>query len=348
MKQGMKPERIKVYESLEQKVGNTSLYEIKKIPIPNRNRIFAKEEYLNPTASNFDRVYPYLFRVAEEKGFIVPGITPVIEASTGNAGASFAWCARELGYTDATVITHADTPKARIEQIKSYGAKIIFSPAGEFASGYVRKLEKILAKDKKQKGGKIGENPKRTYAVTKISSEGKIPFRKYVEEAIKQLHDVTTNTHFGYFICAVGSGTMISGVGEAFKKLGESTKIIAIETAEVPVVSALKKHKTLSTKEYYTLIDIPFGLGAPGLPPDKLGIDFNVIDDIQGVKTEEWKNALDALHHKENKQVGRTSGAELAVALRMADNISDKIFLITFHDAFWKYEDSYEPERFKV
>jgi len=346
----MSPERIKTYESLEQKVGNTPLYEIKKISIPNRNRIFAKEEYLNPTASNFDRVYPYLFRVAEEKEFIVPGVTPVIEASTGNAGASFAWCAKELGYTDATVITHADTPKARVEQIKSYGAKVIFSPAGEFAAGYVRKLEEILAEDKKQKGGKIGKNPKRMYAVTKISSEGKVPFKKYVEEAVKQLANIIADSHFNFFICAVGSGTMVSGVGEAFKKLGKPTKIIAIETAEVPVVSSLKKHKTLSTKEYYTLSDIPFGLGAPGLPPDKLDIDFNVIDDIQGVKTEEWKNALNMLHQKEHKLVGRTSGAELAIALRMANNISDKIFLITFHDASWKYEDegSYQPERFKV
>jgi len=344
----MGSERIKIYESLEQKVGNTPLHEIKNVSIPNGNRIFAKEEFLNPTASNFDRVYPHLFRVAEERGFIVLGTTPVIEASTGNAGASFAWCAKELGYTDATVITHEDTPKARVGQIKSYGAKVIFSPAGEFAAGYVRKLEEILTEDKRQKGGKIGENPKRMYAVTKISSEGRVPFRKYVEEAIKQLGDFVANTHFDYFICAVGSGTMISGVGEAFKKLGEPTKIVAIETAEVPVVSSLKKRKVLSTKEYYSLIDIPFGLGAPGLPPDKLDINFNVIDDIQGVKTEEWKKALDVLHRNENKQVGRTSGAELAVAIRMAENISDKFFLITFHDASWKYENSYQPERFKV
>jgi cysteine synthase A len=343
--------RIKIYESLEQKVGNTPLYEIKKIPIPNRNRIFAKEEFLNPTASNFDRVYPYLFRVAEEKGFIVPGITPVIEASTGNAGASFAWCAKKLRYTDATVITHKDTPKARVEQIKSYGAKIIFSPAGELAAGYVHKLDEILAEDKKQKGGKIGENPKRMYAVTKIGPEGKVPFKQYVEEAIKQLRGTVLNTHFDYFICAVGSGTMISGVGEAFKKLGKHTKIVAIETAEVPAVSSLKKRKMLPTEQYYkhyTASDFPFGMGAAGLPQQKLDINFSVIDDIQGVRAEEWKNALDALHQKEDKQVGRTSGAELAVALRMAKDVFNKIFLITFHDASWKYENSYQPERFKV
>ena len=347
----MNSERIKIYESLEQKVGNTPLYEIKKIVIPNRNRIFAKEEFLNPTASNFDRVYPYLFRVAEEKGFIVPGITPVIEASTGNAGASFAWCARELGYTDATVITHADTPKARVEQIKSYGAKVIFSPAGELAAGYVRELEEILAEDKKQKGGKIGENPKRLYTVTKITPEGKVPFRKYVEEAIKQLGHIIADAHFDYFVCAVGSGTMISGVGGAFKKLGESTKIVAIEAVEVPAVSSLKKQEILPTEQYYkhyTATDFPFGLGAAGLPPDKLDIDFDVIDDIQGVKAEEWKTALAALHSKENKKVGRTSGAELAVVLRMAENCFDKIFLITFHDPSWKYEDSYQPQDFKA
>jgi len=81
---------------------------------------------------------------------------------------------------------------------------------------------------------------------------------------------------------------------------------------------------------------------------DKLDIDFDVIDDIQGVKAEEWKTALAALHSKENKKVGRTSGAELAVVLRMAENCFDKIFLITFHDPSWKYEDSYQPQDFKA
>jgi cysteine synthase A len=54
-------EREKIYKELEKRVGNTPLYNIKKIEIPNGNKIFAKEEYLNPTGSNFDRIYIHLF-----------------------------------------------------------------------------------------------------------------------------------------------------------------------------------------------------------------------------------------------------------------------------------------------
>ncbi len=153
----MDKERSDLYEKVEQRTGNTHRYRISKIPVPHGNLIYAKEEWLNPTGSIFDRVYPFLFRCAEEKGFIVPGITPVIEASTGNAGTSFAWCARNLGYTDCSVIIHEDAPRARIKQIQSYGANIIFSPAGQFAKGYVKKLGELLPEDEQFKGGKLGE-----------------------------------------------------------------------------------------------------------------------------------------------------------------------------------------------
>lgn len=333
-----------LYKAVEEKVGNTPLYKIHGLTVPNANQIFAKEEFLNPTSSNFDRVYPYLFKLAEKNKFIDPKITPLIEATTGNAGASFAWVARELGYRDVTVIIHEDAPKSRIEQIKSYGAKILFSPAGLYTKGYVHLLEKVLRHDKKLRGGKLGSNLKRLYAVTKIAGEARMPYYKLVDEAQKQLPSYH-ETKLDYFISIVGSGDFISGVGERLKQIYPHIIIVAIEPSESPGLSALKKGGVLNQKKMPHGI---FGAIPFGLPKEKLNINFETIDQIQQVKTSEWKESIQLLRSLENKNVGRSSGAELAVALRLAQTIKNKNILITFHDPSWKYENNYNPSNFKV
>jgi len=339
-------ERIEAYKKLNSKVGNTSLYKIRHIKVENKNVIFAKEEFLNPTGSNFDRIYPHLFEEAEKEGFIIPHITPVIESTTGNAGASFAWTAKKLGFNDVTVIIHEDAPKSRIKQIKSYGAKVLFSPAGQYAKGNIELLEKVLEQDKKEKRGKLRENPKRLYAITKILPEARKPYHTLADEAYKQLREKEGKlAHFDYFLSIVGSGAFISGVGERLKQINPKIKIIAIEPSESLALSSLRNGKVLNQEKMSHEI---FGAIPFGLPKEKLNIEFNIIDEIKQVSSKEWQKAMIMLKKIEGKEVGRSSAAELAIALKISQNVKNKNFLITFHDPSWKYEDNYEPDKFKV
>lgn len=326
------PEREKTYSLLESRVGNTPLHEIGRILIPRGNRIYAKEEYKNPTESTFDRLYPYLFRVAEEAGLIAPQLTPVIEVSTGNAGASFAWCARELGYDDATVITHADTPKARVQQIESYGAKVLFSPAGEYAAGYVKELERILAEDKIGKG-KLGEDPSRMYCLTKIDKKSlhATGYQQLIDEVFNEINGID------YFVCGVGSGTTISALGKRLKQKNPSIQVIAFEHRAAPVITEFQRGRIAKMPERFQF----FGLSAAGLPPEKLDIDMSVIDDVILVADEDWRTGYRLLHENEGKDVGRTSCAAFKVALDVSDTIEDKNILILFGDPSWKYTNQY-------
>jgi len=325
-------ERLKIYRNLESKVGNTPLYEIKNILIPNNNRIFAKEEWRNPTGSIFDRIYPHLFKIAEEEGKIMPGVTPVIETSTGNAGASFAWCARELGYEDCTVIIHEDAPKVRIKQVENYGAKIIFSPRGQYTKGCVQKLEEILKEDKKIKGGKIGENPKRLYCVTKIHPRAREVYKRFVEEVINEV------SHIDYFIGVVGSGTSISGIGKYLKIHNPLVKVIAVDPAESPSTYYLKYEGRVV--DYDQMPHNVFGGATFGLPLEKLNLDLEIIDEVQLVTKEEREEAYKLLSEFEQKKVGRTSCCVFAVAYRIAKEIKNKNILICFYDPHWKYDDN--------
>src|SRR3989338_4732778 len=127
----MDQERTALYSRLEREIGNTPLYEISKIQLPNGNRVFAKEENRNPGGSHYDRVFIRLFRHYEEGGRIVPGHTPVVETTSGSAGVSVARLGRLLGY-ECLVICPADLPEARIRAIREQGAELRLSPEGRY------------------------------------------------------------------------------------------------------------------------------------------------------------------------------------------------------------------------
>lgn len=335
-------ERFKLYEKILWSKP-TPLYRVHKIPVPNNNIILAKEEWKSPTGSGFDRVYPYLFLLAELRGFIVPGVTPVIEASTGNAGAAFARIAKLLGYK-ASVIIHADAPVARIKQIKSFGANIIYSPAGQYAAGYVKLLKKVLAQDKKNEGGKLGENQKRLYCITKVMPEARLVYYTLVDEVHSQIkkHNIE---HVDYFIGVVGSGASASGIGKRLKEYNQKTKVIGIEAKESPVISMLKKGKVLHQKQ---LSHELYGAPPFGVNERDLNIDWNVLDDIWQISTPEWQEGIKFLHEQEKKPVGRTSGAVFSAALKLARHVRNKTILILFYDPAWKYTDQYSPQHYKI
>lgn len=336
---GLPESRRQVYAHLCSQLKPTPLHRISRIAVPNGNRIWAKEEFRNPTESAFDRVYPQLFQMLEERGCIVPYVTPVIECSLGNAGASFAWTAKELGYK-ATVITNADTPPARIQQIRSLGAEVIFSPPLEYGTGYVKLLNQLLERDRIEKGGKAGENPERLFAVTKILPEARRCFHSLAKEALEQRQSNELAGTFDIFVSAVGSGDLICGVSEYLKSRIENLETIAIEPAELRAVSALKQGRVL---EYRPLsVDrLMIGVTATGVTLDRLNIDFDVIDRIETVSTSEWEHLDTMLMKQELKSVGRTSAGVLAVALRISETVKDKDILIVFYDARWKYGDTF-------
>jgi cysteine synthase A len=333
--------RKDVYRTLNARVGSTTLRQLTKIEIPNRNRIWAKLEYENPTESAFDRVYPGLFESAESDGRIVPGITPVIECSTGNAGASFAWAAKELGY-ESHVIIHADAPGARIAQLERLGAKVILSPAGQYGAGYVDLLNAILQEDRSDHamGGK--DPATRLYAVTKILPEARRFHSSIASEAVSQLHRATGRNGFSAFVSAVGSGDLICGVAEELRALGTQPLVVAVEPAEMPTISALMRGEVLTSKPL-PVEELMLGVTGTGVPPERVNIDFSLIDDVRGITVDGWRSAERLLADEEGLFVGRTSAGSLAAALSICDDLEDSDVLTVFFDPQWKYTSHFIP-----
>lgn len=214
--------RQRLYATLEKRIANTPLYEISKIKVPNGCRVFVKEEYHNPSGSHYDRVYLHLLKALEAEGRIVPGKTLLIETSSGNAGISFAYLARLLGYS-AEVIMPVNLPKARIDGVKKEGAKVRLTPAKHYVGGAAEALKRVLAIENKQRESQglpkywspnHSQDKRSTLSLEPIASEVK-----------KQLG----KTKLDFVVLGVGNGATILGPGRRLKELFPGLKVIAWE-----------------------------------------------------------------------------------------------------------------------
>jgi cysteine synthase A len=325
------PERESLYRNIGRRIGRTPLCEIRNIEIPNGNRIFAKEEYLNPTGSHYDRVFWQLLLSLESDGTICP-CQELVETTSGNAGASFAWLCSALGYR-ATVIIPEDMPNARLAQIKSFGARVVTSPRGLYVVGAIDTLRSYL-KDRKSRGELV-------YCTNHVEADASIAGMDIAAcEVKKQLRNYRVD-ELDLHVSALGGGITLRGLGEGLKLCWPSMKIFGVEPVEEP-------------EYYYRKHPQGPGFSFPKIakPHDLLGIGrwgsdcykfrhmekmLNQVEEVLLIERHQWMATTKILQNQEAKHVGRTSAAALWAALELANRVEKKNILILFYDPSWKY-----------
>lgn len=322
-----------IYKRLGKVVGNTPLYELENIEIPNKCRIFCKEENTNPTGSHYDRFwvdYMQWFEYEKCRGHIDPDL-PIVETSTGNSGASFAWICQALGFKNYRVVIPKDMPSARINQIKSYGAKIHFSPEGKYIQGLIDEFRKY--KERLRAEYEHVYLPDHSnYGDMGLKSMGNI-----ADEMIEQLSSKGI-TQANYFISALGNGLTTKGIGQVLKRKYKKLQIVGMEPDESPTIYLETKHleKPITYGKTHGLI---------GTGPGNSNFLFPIINSYKDqinifrqVKENDWKKTLKELSILEGKNVGHTSAACVYTAINVAKEADlGSIILTVFYDSDWKY-----------
>lgn len=272
-------------------IGKTPLIQLQNI---GDGRIYVKLEKNNPAGSIKDRPAYYLITKAIERGDLKPGMK-IVEPTSGNMGIALAQIGKQLGY-EVVLTMPASMSIERRKMMESFGAELILVTEGAMQGA----LDK--AKELVESGGywmpNQFDNPDNILAHEETTGP----------EILKALPDVAG------FIAGVGTGGTVSGVGHVLKKNNADTKIYALEPSESPL---LLKGETGSHSIQ--------GIGANFIPKN---FDRDTVDKIITVDSDQAYDMARRLSKEEGLSVGPSSGANVAGALQMAEEVDGKIVTV--------------------
>lgn len=304
---------MNIAHSITDLIGGTPLLELTNYERTHglEATVLAKLEAKNPAGSAKDRVAANMIAGAERSGRLAPGGT-IIEPTSGNTGIGLAAVGAARGYR--VILTMPDTMSVeRQKLIAAYGAQIILTPGAEGMAGAVAKAEELLSSIPGSILAGQFDNPDNPAA--HHQSTGPEIWRD-------------TEGKVDIFVAGVGTGGTLSGTGRYLKEQNPAVRIVAVEPASSPLLSAghAGKHGLQ-------------GIGANFVPDN---FDRSVADEILTVTDEEAYAAGRELAKGEGLLCGITSGAAVhaaAVLARRGEN-RGKVIVALLPDSGERYLSS--------
>ncbi len=301
---------MKVFNSIENLIGNTPLIRLNKIEkaFNLKCTLLAKLESFNPAGSSKDRVAKFLIDSAERDGILTKGAT-IIEPTSGNTGIGIALICASRGY-NAIIVMPNTMSEERIKLIKAYGAQVVLTDGALGMQGAINKAQEIKASTKNSILASQFTNPNNP--LCHYESTGKEIFED-------------TDGQVDVFVAGIGTGGTISGVGKFLKEKKPSVKVYGIEPANSPII----------TKGYSGSHGIQ-GIGAGFIPSI---LDLSVIDKVFIVNEEDSYKTGNLLAKTEGVLVGISSGAALYSAIELAKlkENENKVIVVLLPDGGEKY-----------
>jgi len=203
--------------SLLDLVGNTPLLRLDKTPDGATPLVLAKVEYLNPGGSVKDRIALRMVEAAETCGELKPGGT-IVEPTSGNTGVGLAMVAQAKGYQTVFVCPDKVSEDKR-NVLKAYGARVVICPtavAPEHPDSYYNVSDRLVHEI--EGAWKPNQYANQFNPLSHYESTG--------PEVWAQ-----TEGRITHFVCGVGTGGTISGVGRYLKEQNPSVQVVGADPA---------------------------------------------------------------------------------------------------------------------
>lgn len=277
----------RIYNNITELVGNTPLVRLNKVNDTHAT-VLAKLEFFNPASSVKDRIGLAMIEVAEQQGIITPGVTTIVEPTSGNTGIGLAFVAAAKGYKIILCMPETMSVERR-KLLRGFGAELVLTPGPEGMRGAIAQAEAIAAEIPNSWIPQQFKNPAN-------------PAIHRTTTAVELWND--TDGQIDFLIAGVGTGGTITGIAEVIKARKPEFKAVAVEPTASPVLSGGKPspHKIQ-------------GIGA-GFVPDVL--NTSIMDEVIQVTNDEAFEMARRLAREEGLMVGISSGAAATAALQVA------------------------------
>ena len=314
-----------IQNGIVEAIGNTPLIRLRRASELTGCTILGKAEFMNPGQSVKDRAALFIIQDAEERGLLGPGGT-IVEGTAGNTGIGLALVGNALGYRTVIVIPDTQTQEKK-DTLRLCGADLIEVPAVPYANpnNYVKV------------SGRIAER----LAIAEQS--GAIWANQFDNVANRNGHIATTGQEIWAqtdgtvdgFVCAVGTGGTLAGVGIALKERNRDVKIVLADPDGAALYNYYA-HGELKAEGS----SITEGIG-----------QGRITANLEGAPVDMWFNIKDAealplifdLVVDEGLVLGGSTGINLAGAIRTAQELGPGHVIVT---VLCDYGNRYQSKMF--
>jgi len=300
---------MRICGDLAAAVGHTPLIKLRKASEMTGCTILGKAEFLNPGQSVKDRAALFMIRDAIQRGALQPGGT-IVEGTAGNTGIGLALVGASMGFRTVIVIPETQSQEKK-DMLRLAGAQLVEIPAAPYKNpnNFVRYSERLAAE------------------LAQTDPNGAVWANQFDNVANRQAHIETTGPeiweqtggHVHGFVCAVGSGGTLAGIGMALQPKG-----VKVALADPDGAALHSFYTTGVLKSEGSSIAEGIGQGRitanlEGFTPD---MSYNIPD------SEALPIVFDLLS-EEGLCLGGSSGINVAGAIRMAREMGPGHTIVT-------------------
>jgi cysteine synthase A len=268
-------------------VGGTPIVQLTRIAPELDVELFAKLEVFNPGGSVKDRIGVAMIEAAEREGRIEPGVTTIVEATSGNTGIALAFVCAAKGY-ELVLTLPQGMSREREGLLRLYGARVEVTESLGGMTEAVQAAQALASRD-----------------------DVFLP-DQFSNPANPEIHRRTTGPELwaaldgrvDVFVAGVGTGGTITGVGEVLKQRNPRCRVVAVEPRSSAVLSGGMPgpHKIQ-------------GIGAGFVPAV---LNRGVLDEVIAVSDEDAIETARTLARREGVLAGISCGAAVWAAVQIA------------------------------
>ena len=281
-------------------IGNTPLVELAGLSPNPQVRIFCKLEGCNPGGSVKDRPALYMINKAEESGELTKDKV-ILEPTSGNTGIAIAMIGAAKGYEVQLCMPECVSTERRLI-LEGFGTKVISTPAKDNIDGAIREAQSLMQ-----------ASNGRYYMPNQYDNEANVlaHFETTGPEIFQQ-----TNGQIDYFVAGMGTTGSLMGAGSYLKSVKPEVKIVGVEPVPGHAIQGLKNMTESMVPGIYR--------------PEQLDAK-EMVDDGEAFEVTRLLATGEGLF------VGTSSGAAVAVALRLAKAIERGTIVVLLPDRGDRY-----------